>query len=141
MPDESKDITSSGDELTGAAFVISDAAELIALAACCAAETQRLAAESLRACQDGKPLPQQVNEYAGVLHDLLAGRDFPVPIRPRDETKDFAMRGVELIRVERIRQIEEEGWTAEHDENHQEGELARAAAAYALHAPWIFPWD
>lgn len=40
--------------------------------------------------------------------------------------------GAELIAEERKRQIEEEGWTAEHDDGHEDGELAIAAACYAL---------
>jgi hypothetical protein len=39
--------------------------------------------------------------------------------------------GIELIAAERQRQIEKEGWTAEHDAEHKEGELAIAAACYA----------
>jgi len=39
--------------------------------------------------------------------------------------------GIELIAEERQRQIEEEGWTAEHDAEHKEGEMAVAAACYA----------
>lgn len=35
---------------------------------------------------------------------------------------------------ERVRQQAEEGWTLEHDDAHGRGQLARAAAAYALHA-------
>ncbi|WP_059415535.1 hypothetical protein [Cupriavidus basilensis] len=34
---------------------------------------------------------------------------------------------------ERRRQIAEEGWTPEHDDEHQAGDLARAGACYALH--------
>lgn len=41
------------------------------------------------------------------------------------------MSGVDLIATERQRQIEEEGWTAEHDDEHDNGELASAATAYA----------
>ena len=40
--------------------------------------------------------------------------------------------GIELIVYERQRQIEVEGWTPEHDAYHSCGELARAAATYAL---------
>ena len=36
------------------------------------------------------------------------------------------------IAAERARQISAEGWTPEHDDEHNEGELALAAAAYAL---------
>lgn len=32
---------------------------------------------------------------------------------------------------ERERQMEAEGWTPEHDDTHNEGEMARAAASYA----------
>jgi hypothetical protein len=39
--------------------------------------------------------------------------------------------GIELIAEERQRQIEVEGWTAEHDDQHTDGELAAAAAVYA----------
>jgi hypothetical protein len=42
--------------------------------------------------------------------------------------------GVELIAQERERQIEKEGWTAEHDADHTEGQLAKAAACYAFDA-------
>ncbi len=42
------------------------------------------------------------------------------------------MNGLELIAAERQRQIEEEGWTPEHDAGHSEGELAEAAACYAM---------
>lgn len=34
--------------------------------------------------------------------------------------------------TERYRQVAVEGWTAEHDDTHESGELARAAAAYAM---------
>lgn len=42
------------------------------------------------------------------------------------------MTGAELIAAERQRQIEVEGWTREHDDEHDLGELAWAAATYAL---------
>jgi len=41
--------------------------------------------------------------------------------------------GIELIAAERARQITEEGWTADHDDTeHPAGQLAGAAACYAL---------
>ncbi|MFZ5674266.1 MAG: hypothetical protein ACOZAM_14995 [Pseudomonadota bacterium] len=40
-------------------------------------------------------------------------------------------RVIEEIAAERRRQIEGEGWTTEHDDAHEGGELARAAACYA----------
>jgi hypothetical protein len=42
------------------------------------------------------------------------------------------MTGIELIAAERRRQIEEEGWTAKHDAQHDDGELALAACYYAM---------
>ena len=41
------------------------------------------------------------------------------------------MTGVELIQKERQRQIEVEGWTAEHDDRHTLGEMAVAGSIYA----------
>lgn len=49
---------------------------------------------------------------------------------------------------ERRRQVEAEGWTAEHDDQHGDGSMAEAAGCYALHAheeshrsPAWWPWD
>jgi len=41
-------------------------------------------------------------------------------------------KGVELISIERERQISKEGWTPEHDLRHSEGELSQIAACYAM---------
>jgi len=60
--------------------------------------------------------------------------------------------GVGLIAAERRRQVDEEVWTAGHDDEHVDGELAKAAACYALGQPVIhsgrrggevklWPWD
>ena len=38
--------------------------------------------------------------------------------------------GLELIAEERIRQIEEEGWTPDHDAEHTDEELAKAGCYY-----------
>ena len=41
--------------------------------------------------------------------------------------------GIEMIVEERKRQIEEEGWTIEHDDSlNSDGELGNAAACYAM---------
>ncbi len=42
--------------------------------------------------------------------------------------------GVELIAAERQRQMTAEGWTHEHDDEHDDGSLATAAACYAADA-------
>lgn len=45
------------------------------------------------------------------------------------------------VLAERQRQIEKEGWTPEHDDEHSNGELADAAACYAgtLSSRWVTP--
>lgn len=45
------------------------------------------------------------------------------------------MSGISLIAIERQRQITEEGWTSDHDDNHKNGELADAAAYHAATKP------
>lgn len=45
---------------------------------------------------------------------------------------DPAHRASEDVLAERRRQITAEGWTPEHDDSHQCGEIASAAAAYAI---------
>ncbi len=46
----------------------------------------------------------------------------------------MASHGAELIAKERERQIQEEGWTEQHDDSHTPGDLATAGACYALGA-------
>ena len=45
--------------------------------------------------------------------------------------------GIELIAEERQRQIEEEGWTSEHDKQWKGSELCRAAACYIARPSWV----
>lgn len=55
------------------------------------------------------------------------------------------------VLAERRRQVEAEGWTPEHDDEHARGEIALAAACYALSAVGVrggdnaqlrfWPWD
>lgn len=56
------------------------------------------------------------------------------------------------VAAERLRQQQEEGWTPEHDDQHRHGELARAAASYAVSnretdasdrstVPTLWPWS
>lgn len=56
---------------------------------------------------------------------------------------------MQAVIAERFRQIEGEGWSAEHDDQHAAGELSRAGASYAIHAgaetgsqlPVYWPWS
>lgn len=63
------------------------------------------------------------------------------------------MSSIAIVQIiaERDRQILDEGWTAEHDDEHDCGSLAIAAACYALNAggepgvakaewPWAAQW-
>jgi len=59
-----------------------------------------------------------------------------------------AGEGVSLIAAERQRQVSVEGWTPEHDDEHQYGELTLAAMCYIEAKPSHFhrnirrwPWD
>lgn len=47
--------------------------------------------------------------------------------------------GAALIAAERRRQVEAEGYTPEHDDQHRHGEIAIAAACYAIHSTdaWV----
>lgn len=42
------------------------------------------------------------------------------------------MSGIELIAAERERQVSQEGWTADHDDEHADGELSHAAVCYCF---------
>ncbi len=42
--------------------------------------------------------------------------------------------GIELIAAERQRQMDMEGWTPEHDDQHRDAEMSGAAACYAIAA-------
>lgn len=44
------------------------------------------------------------------------------------------MSAIDEIAAERRRQVEAEGWTPEHDDEHSAGEMATAAACYAYNA-------
>ncbi|MHC1701507.1 MAG: hypothetical protein AB9900_11070 [Humidesulfovibrio sp.] len=45
-----------------------------------------------------------------------------------------ASAGVQIIAIERSRQIEHHGWTPQHDAQHKFGELAQVGACYAKYA-------
>lgn len=58
--------------------------------------------------------------------------------------------GIELIAEERAAQVSREGWTPEHDDEHDHFEMAAAAGCYAFlaahqlradHLPNHWPWD
>ncbi|HYE20955.1 MAG TPA: hypothetical protein VEA69_21090 [Tepidisphaeraceae bacterium] len=50
---------------------------------------------------------------------------------------DRPATGIDLIAAERERQMTQEGWTPEHDDQHSEGELLKAADQYLEAADFI----
>ena len=62
---------------------------------------------------------------------------------PSHRLTPIPAQGTTAITAERQRQVAVEGWTPEHDAHHSKGELARAAACYALGArpPGLWPWE
>jgi len=71
-----------------------------------------------------------VNEKSSELLPRI-GSQYKRPSTEEAEGETNASEGVRRIAAERQRQIEEEGWTAEHDDEHTLGEMADAAACYA----------
>ena len=76
------------------------------------------------------------------------------PDHPPAPTKMWPeLQAMEWIKSERQRQIQGEGWSAVHDDQHSDGELLRAAGAYIWHGtnhpmtyqegglPMNWPWD
>jgi len=56
------------------------------------------------------------------------------------------MNGIELIKIERERQIKKEGFDADHDSKHDCNELTDAALCYICNAPELYgnetwPWE
>lgn len=106
--------------------------------------------ETLRATLDGDLLDTSaVDDLANVASVVLAHLPDPDPVEGAVETiESQPLSGAELIAAERRRQVEEEGWTPEHDGEHAEGDLYEAAIAYLLALgerdqppPDVWPWD
>ena len=51
-----------------------------------------------------------------------------------DQTNKSLTKAAQDVLAERQRQVEKEGWTPEHDDQHGDGSMAFAAAAYAVFA-------
>lgn len=58
--------------------------------------------------------------------------------RAEEEERDSCLtalpQAAKDVLAERKRQVEKEGWTPEHDDQHTDGSLAFAAACYAVHS-------
>lgn len=77
----------------------------------------------------------QVDAVMTIVDRLEKERDYAVRWANKavDDVKASFAGALWDIRAERQRQVDEEGWTAEHDDQHNRGEIALAAAAYAEH--------
>lgn len=89
-------------------------------------------------------LKQVIDDVDAVCKKLL--RDEQAPAQPVSEPYKSAAND---IIAERQRQIIEEGWKPEHDDEHDKGELAMAAVCYINETgtvnrnggkPWGWPW-
>lgn len=130
------------------------------------AAAPQAATEGCGACGDGckgqgcrlereSPPTCQTCNGKGMIGGLLPngggydGQPCPDCAAPQTEPLSAAMAD---IAAERRRQIEAEGWTPEHDDAHSDGQMATAAACYAISAhnvirykritmPSWWPWD
>lgn len=67
---------------------------------------------------------------------FLTGGPFEAEVDTTDAATEVLLilgefEGASMIALERARQVEEEDWTAEHDDRHSDGSLAWAAVCYA----------
>lgn len=95
-----------------------------------------------------KDMGNRSSEYRK--HRLEHWSDFWIDLKEREgavsEQDKAAQReaianispGVTAIAVERIRQMQEEGWTSDHDDQWKNGELAIAAACYAVYPERVY---
>ncbi|EOJ0081554.1 hypothetical protein [Pseudomonas aeruginosa] len=72
-------------------------------------------------CRDPESRPRKASRLATELRAMLAAAP----------GKEVPQAWID-VQEERRRQITAEGWTPEHDDEHDNGEMARAAACYAL---------
>lgn len=93
-------------------------------------------------CEDSPDVPQP---QLKALHAALEAWEASL-------ARQYTEGAIADVAAERRRQIEAEGWTPEHDDEHGAGELAAAAAAYAFSAATegrylaadplgFWPWD
>lgn len=83
-------------------------------------------------------------------HAVVQDKDYKLVKRFVFGKEHKSKTAIDLIAKERQRQVNEEGWTPEHDDQHAKGELARAAACYAVpdnyrvrvhYLSELWPWE
>lgn len=81
-------------------------------------------------CSDYEKM-QDIREIASaLLSERMKHYDARWANKAVQDVKDSFSGALWDISAERQRQVDEEGWTEEHDDQHRNGEMARAAAAY-----------
>ncbi|WP_412021498.1 hypothetical protein [Burkholderia cepacia] len=156
------------DALEGLGFRIERRSEIDVLVyddeSCHPASTEEVALWNVIAAHPGQPEPRAEVTDAE-LASLLPGTYYMDPPdggnvslleqlrRMADDAALYRAQNTDAARAvlaERRRQIEREGWTPKHDDEHDCGELVEAAACYALHGgdpdpreevPAGWPWD
>jgi hypothetical protein len=86
-----------------------------------------------------RPIIGIENRTAQEVFDIMCGRFCALPASEAGWRDSQA--AIDVL-AERLRQIEAEGWTPEHDDKHTKGEMAKAAACYAAGYPiaTLWPW-
>lgn len=132
---------------------VSSAVRAVAEAEHLAAELAALRAQLAAVTAAAEPLITVVMQQCG---GYLSGPAFDAAeqaraLRAQLEQATAARAAIDVL-AERRRHTEREGWTPEHDDEHADGQLAAAAAAYARAAsmqgrgfwdvePAFWPWD
>lgn len=73
-----------------------------------------------------------ISPFMWVNVEDLTEADDPMILTVEEDLRYLPLDGIRLIARERWRQVEEKGYTAEHDDGHVRDELADAAAFYAI---------
>jgi len=66
------------------------------------------------------------------MNDALFGSKLTAALRRLLEIDQESVLAITDIAEERVRQIDSEGWSPQHDDEHSDGEMADAAACYAV---------
>jgi len=87
-------------------------------------------------------------DFKQAVEALAALEGVPAPAASQATAGDALSQAARDVLAERRRQIDAEGWTPEHDDEHSRGEMALAAACYAVadndpraEPPPLWPWD
>lgn len=106
-----------------------------------------------RAQEASEPEHKDLDKKHPYAYGMVLKSDLRLILSTLNSTKLEVTEVAAEIAAERRRQIEVEGWSPEHDDKHNEGEIATAAACYASPLPAyrqsgfrlgyisLWPWD